>query len=74
MDWGKKAIGWDQKWHGPGAKMLPNKNMHGMGFISINEWRWTAGNAFANLILGCALTWELIVNRVSDSVSLPSLE
>ena len=35
---GKKAIGWDQKWHAPGARKLPNLKMHGLGFMSINEW------------------------------------
>ena len=38
IDLGKKAIGWDRKWHTPGAKKLSNKKMHGMGFMSINEW------------------------------------
>jgi xanthine dehydrogenase molybdenum-binding subunit len=36
---GKKAIGWDEKWHAPGARILPNGRMHGLGFISINEWQ-----------------------------------
>jgi xanthine dehydrogenase molybdenum-binding subunit len=49
IDAGKKAIGWDQKWHAPGAKKLPNGKMHGMGFMSINEWDWTAGRGS----LGC---------------------
>jgi CO/xanthine dehydrogenase Mo-binding subunit len=35
---GKTVIGWDQKWHPPGAKKLPNQRMHGLGFMSINEW------------------------------------
>ena len=38
IELGKKAIGWDQKWHAPGAKRLPNGRMHGLGFTSINEW------------------------------------
>jgi CO/xanthine dehydrogenase Mo-binding subunit len=35
---GKAAIGWDQKWHPPAAKKLANQRMHGLGFMSINEW------------------------------------
>jgi CO/xanthine dehydrogenase Mo-binding subunit len=38
IDRGKATIGWDQKWHPPGTKKLPNKRMHGLGFMSINEW------------------------------------
>jgi CO/xanthine dehydrogenase Mo-binding subunit len=40
IDAGKKAIGWNQKWHAPGAKKLADGKMHGLGFISINEWDW----------------------------------
>ncbi len=39
IDLGKKAIEWDQKWHAPGARKLPNGTMHGLGFMSINEWQ-----------------------------------
>ncbi len=38
IELGKKAIGWDQKWHSPGGKKLASGKMHGMGFMSINEW------------------------------------
>jgi CO/xanthine dehydrogenase Mo-binding subunit len=36
---GKQAIGWDQKWHPPGTRKLPNGKMHGLGFMSIHEWQ-----------------------------------
>jgi xanthine dehydrogenase molybdenum-binding subunit len=36
---GKQAIGWDRKWHAPGAKKLSNGKMHGLGFMSIHEWQ-----------------------------------
>ncbi len=39
IDLGKKAIGWDEKWHPPGARRLPNGKMHGLGFMSIHEWQ-----------------------------------
>ena len=48
---GKEAIGWDRKWHAPGARKLPNGRMHGLGFVSINEWSWITGRQFACLIL-----------------------
>jgi xanthine dehydrogenase molybdenum-binding subunit len=54
LDKGKQAIGWEQKWHPPGTRKLPNGRMHGLGFISINEWHWyapTPGASFACLTL-----------------------
>ncbi len=48
---GKEAIQWDRKWHPPGALKLPNGRMHGLGFVSINEWSWIAGRQFACLML-----------------------
>ena len=51
---GKKAIGWDEKWHPPGTRKLPNGKMHGMGFVHINEWHWHApvpGISFACVTL-----------------------
>jgi CO/xanthine dehydrogenase Mo-binding subunit len=38
IDHGKAAIGWDRKWHLAGTKRLSNQKMHGLGFMSINEW------------------------------------
>jgi CO/xanthine dehydrogenase Mo-binding subunit len=58
IDAGKKAIGWDQKWHAPGAKKLANGKMHGLGFFSINEWDWR----IANRSLACLVLREGIVN------------
>jgi CO/xanthine dehydrogenase Mo-binding subunit len=51
---GKKAIGWDEKWHPPGTKKLANGKMHGMGFVHVNEWHWHApipGISFACVTL-----------------------
>lgn len=47
IDLGKKAIGWDQKWHPPGARKLPNGKMHGLGFMSIHEWQVGVGSGWA---------------------------
>jgi CO/xanthine dehydrogenase Mo-binding subunit len=35
---GKAAIGWDDKWHAPGTRKLPNGKMHGMGFFAAASW------------------------------------
>jgi CO/xanthine dehydrogenase Mo-binding subunit len=40
---GKKAIDWDRTWHGPGEKKMANGRMHGLGFMSVNQWHWGAG-------------------------------
>ena len=48
---GKEAIHWDEKWHAPGTRKLANGRMHGLGFVSINEWSWIAGRQFACLVL-----------------------
>jgi xanthine dehydrogenase molybdenum-binding subunit len=51
---GKRAIGWDEKWHPPGTRRLANGRMHGLGFIHVNEWHWPAPNpgiSFACLAL-----------------------
>jgi CO/xanthine dehydrogenase Mo-binding subunit len=35
---GKKAFGWDKKWHAPGTRRLPNGKMHGVGFYAVAGW------------------------------------
>ena len=35
---GKEAIDWDNNWHEPGAKLLPNGKYHGLGFIWCVAW------------------------------------
>ena len=44
---GKKAIGWDEKWHAPGTKTLPSGKLHGMGFNWSHEFSSSGGAAFA---------------------------
>jgi hypothetical protein len=51
---GKKAIGWEEKWHPPGVRKLANGRMHGLDFMHVNEWHWPApvpGVSFACLAL-----------------------
>jgi len=42
---GKAAIGWDEKWHPPGTRRLPNGRMHGLGFTWTHEWEDSAGSS-----------------------------
>ena len=35
---GKKAIGWEEKWHKPGTKRLPNGRYHGLAFTWNHGW------------------------------------
>jgi len=35
---GKAAIGWDEKYHAPGTKKLPNGKMHGIGLTWNHQW------------------------------------
>ncbi len=51
LEKGKKAIDWDRKWHAPGTKRLANGKMHGMGFMSVNQWAASSGGALASLML-----------------------
>jgi xanthine dehydrogenase molybdenum-binding subunit len=38
LEIGKKAIGWDNKWHPPGTRILPNGKYHGIGVIWQMGW------------------------------------
>jgi CO/xanthine dehydrogenase Mo-binding subunit len=35
---GKAAFKWDEKWHAPGFRKLPNGKMHGVGFYAVACW------------------------------------
>lgn len=35
---GRAAFDWDNKWHAPGVKKLPNGNYHGVAFVWTHEW------------------------------------
>jgi CO/xanthine dehydrogenase Mo-binding subunit len=41
---GKAAIEWDNKWHAPGTKRLPNGRMHGIAFTWTHEWDDSCGS------------------------------
>jgi CO/xanthine dehydrogenase Mo-binding subunit len=40
---GKAEINWDEKWHRPGTRKLPNGRMHGVGFTWTHEWSDSGG-------------------------------
>ncbi|MGB6064711.1 MAG: xanthine dehydrogenase family protein molybdopterin-binding subunit [Desulfomonilaceae bacterium] len=48
---GKKALGWDEKWHPPGARRLENGKMHGLGFIWTHEWDDNRGAGVAGVLM-----------------------
>jgi len=41
---GKKAMDWDNKWHLPGTKQLPNGKMHGIGMMHCHSWSNSYGD------------------------------
>ncbi len=48
---GKKAIGWDEKWHPPGTKRLPNGKMHGIAFTWDHDWDDVRGTGCAAVLI-----------------------
>lgn len=40
---GKAEFKWDESWHKPGTRKLPNGRMHGVGFTWTHEWCDSAG-------------------------------
>jgi CO/xanthine dehydrogenase Mo-binding subunit len=69
---GKKAMGWDEKWHPPGTKKLANGRMHGMGFIWDHEWDDNRGAAAAGLMIQQDGTVSIIALRSDVGVNAES--
>ncbi len=44
LEIGKSAIDWDNKWHPPNTKRLPNGRMHGIAFTWTHEWDDSCGS------------------------------
>ena len=42
---GKAEFKWDESWHKPGTRKLPNGRMHGVGFTWTQEWADSAGSS-----------------------------
>jgi len=66
---GKKAMNWDEKWHAPGTRRLPNGRMHGMGFTWTHEWDDTRGAAAAGLMIQADGTVNIIGLRADVGVN-----
>jgi len=48
IDIAKEKIDWNNKYHAPGAKKLPNGRYHGIGFLWAHEWslrKWSSSAA-----------------------------
>jgi CO/xanthine dehydrogenase Mo-binding subunit len=43
----REASGWDEIWHPPGTKRLPNGKYHGVGFAWLEQWRPAPVNSVA---------------------------
>jgi xanthine dehydrogenase molybdenum-binding subunit len=48
---GKAAIDWDNNYHEPGARLLPNGNYHGIGYGSFIQWDHVSGRTNTGLRL-----------------------
>jgi len=48
---GKKAIGWDEKWHVPNTKKLSNGRMHGIAFTWNHNWDDHRGTGSAAVMI-----------------------
>lgn len=66
---GKKAIGWDEKWHKPGAKKLANGKLHGIGFTWDHEWDDNRGAASAGLMMHCDGTVDILAQKADVGVN-----
>lgn len=66
---GKKAIGWDQKWHPPGTKSLSNGKLHGLGFIWTHEWDDNRGAGAAGVFIQQDGTVNIVAFRTDIGVN-----
>jgi CO/xanthine dehydrogenase Mo-binding subunit len=62
LETGKKAIDWDNKWHLPGTKILPDGKYHGIGCMWAEAW--TVDN-HTNKKIGLAMRRDGTVNIIA---------
>jgi len=48
---GKRVVGWDEKWHLPGGRKLPNGKFHGIAFTWDHNWDDTRGTGSAAVMI-----------------------
>ena len=71
---GKAAIDWDNKWHEPGTKILPNGKYHGIGFTWQIHWaHGPGGGNNPGLILQIDGTVNLLARRSDLGVDCESM-
>ena len=51
LDKGKAEMDWDNKWHTPGSKKLPNGKMHGIAMTWTQSWGSTGSSGACGLML-----------------------
>jgi len=51
VETGRKAIKWEENWHPPGTKKLPNGRMHGIAFTWSHDWDDTRGTGSAAVMI-----------------------
>ena len=66
---GKKAVDWDKKWHKPGAGLLPNGKLHGMGFTWDHEWDDGRGAACAGVMVHCDGSVDILAQKSDDGLN-----
>jgi CO/xanthine dehydrogenase Mo-binding subunit len=69
---GKKAIDWDNKWHAPASRILPNGNYHGLGFIWTIAWRHQPGPSTIGVMMRPDGTANILARTCDIGVSSPT--
>jgi len=72
LDAGKAAIDWDNKWHDPGTKKLPNGRMHGMGFHWSPEWSDLMGAGYMQIAFQADGTARLYGQHADMGLNSPT--
>ena len=65
---GKEAIDWENKWHKPGTKILPNGNYHGIGFVWMITWAHVGDTSDPGPCVGLQLKSDGAVSMVGHWV------
>ncbi len=69
---GKKAIDWDANYHPPGARILPNGNYHGIGFIWCIAWRSRPGSSTVGVMMRADGTANILARANDIGVCNPT--
>ncbi|UCF92174.1 MAG: xanthine dehydrogenase family protein molybdopterin-binding subunit [Desulfobacterales bacterium] len=68
-DAGRQAIGWEEKWHPPGTKKLPNGRMHGIAFTWDHAWDDVRGTGSAAVMIENDGTVSIIAQQTDLGVN-----